>query len=126
VNRFWLNLEQRRALRTWALVLAGPALLAIVAAVLAVLAWGFPVPISTLARINWLGTIAETLALLILVVLATYAAEISIRSFRFKRSADGGFEGGFTGEPVDVTATVTNAEGDSATATVPASKRETL
>lgn len=119
---FWLTLEQRRALRTWSLVMAGPALLLAVAAIVALLTWAFAPNVGVAIRLNYLGSIALVLACLIAVPLLTYAAEISLRSF--KGSAGGVSFEATGGDQPAVTATVTNAVGDTATATVPTSSEQ--
>ena len=118
--KFWLDIEQRRALRTWALVLTGAALVIYDAWAVYLLTYAFA-GASAGARIIWIGTIAETNAALIGIVILTYAAEISIRSLSGTRNKDGSVSFAMSGNDAApaVTATVQNAAGDSATASVP-------
>lgn len=88
MNRFWITSEQRRALRTWALVLSGAALVGLDAWAVWLLTYGFGV-VSATHRIVWVGTIAETNVAVLGVVILVYGAEISIRSFSGTRGADG-------------------------------------
>lgn len=120
MKRLWLDREQRRALAAWMLAGSGPALLLLIAAIVVILAWVIvEVP---LARVNWLGSIALGLIALLAISLLTYGVDQALRTF--KASAGGAtFEA--TGQNGEVSATVQNAAGDSATATVPATTGET-
>lgn len=117
--------EQRRALAAWMLAGSGPALLALIVLVVCLLAWG--IPDGSVARINYIAALGLSGCLLLAIPLLTYGVDQALRTFK---ASGGGIAIEATGQedgtaPVVIAATVTNAAGDSATASVPINHEET-